>query len=1042
MSRFAVLAMCALPFVAHAQLPQPTSNELRGVRSLALSPDGSKLAFVYRGDIWLVSSAGGLATALTSHVEMEDNPVWSPDGNWIAFSSNRNGNNDIYVMPINGGESRRLTWHSASDVPRDWSPDGKSILFTGTRDGSEPGAFTLDVNTLQTKLVFRDFAAINTPKFTRDGKGIVYNRFGFAWTRPRYQGSGASQIWAYDMANAKRTKIRDTTQQHLWPTPIEDGSILAVTVTEKTPSSSYLGKPIPKIQDNVSRTPNIYQITGSGAKRLTDSIGEPIRFLTSAKNVYAYERQGFAYTVRDGKTQKLTLVANLDDRTTREERLILTNGVTSSALNPAGDSVIFSVRGELWQVPVKKGKGPNADDARQLTDYPGVDEQPVYAADGLSVFFISDREGAKRIYRLNPETKEVKPFTTDDNDHNGLSISPDKRFLVYWRSGPEGGLFRVPVTGGTPVRLVRLNHNTPYSFSPDGRYVAYSRPLLGTGINPWDTGLNIFVKEIATDKEFNVTGLNAIHSDSAWSADGKYLYFRSNRDGDAIYALPLSDEDARTTELELKFEKPKEIPKTEFNFEDTQFRIRKLLEGPCDGNLRVDPTTGELLFLRGGDVWKVNYNGEESRQITSGGGIGKFEFTPDFNHLHFVKNGIPGNVNLRAQNFPLTTVGFRADWVRDIRAERLAAFREFWSIYNRTFYDPNFHGRDWTAIRKRYEPLMDSVGHRAEMATVLNMMVGELEASHTEASSAPGDPSSQTTAHLGFTIDYSHSGQGLKVLEVPKRSPGGYSKTLIKSGEYVLRVNGEDVKAVENLFKVLNEQAGREVILLVNGSPSKTGARTVKYRALSQGEWSNINYRNRIDARRLMVDRLSGGRVAYLHIAGMGGGNLATFQKEAWQFVQGKKAVILDVRENGGGNIADTLLDMLERMPQARYLPRDGEEVTAPGASWGYPTVVMHAESSFSNAEMFPAMMKSRKLATLVGRPTPGYVIYTNGYRLVDGTSARLPNTSVNRVDGSPMENMGQDPDFDVMITPEQYFSGKDPQIEKSVELLLKQIGG
>jgi tricorn protease len=327
------------------------------------------------------------------------------------------------------------------------------------------------------------------------------------------------------------------------------------------------------------------------------------------------------------------------------------------------------------------------------------------------------------------------------------------------------------------------------------------------------------------------------------------------------------------------------------------------------------------------------------------------------------------------------------------------------------------------------------------MAIVLNQMVGELESSHSEISPAGGNPPSASSAHPGFTFDYTYAGPGIRIKEVPKRAPGSFAKTKLEAGEYVLAINGKDVTASESLWRdVLNDQVGRDLVLTVNKTASKTGAREVKYRALSGGEWTQILYLNRIDARRKYVEEKSKGKLTYVQIAGMGGGNYDLFMKQFWQFIQGKKGVIIDVRDNGGGNISDRLIDVVERMPHSYYQDRDREALLAPGQTWAMPTVVMHAESSFSNAEMFPYAMKSRRLATLVGMPTPGYVIWTSGLDLVDGTGARMPGSGVYRLDGSPLEDMGQEPDIKVDWPVEDYLAGKDPQLDKAIEVLLEKV--
>ncbi len=1016
---------------------------LFGARQVALSPDGSQIAFVYFGDIWVASSGGGRAVPITQNIEMDETPVWSPDGTQIAFTTNRFGGRDIMVTSVEGGMPKRVTFHPGADNLSDWTPDGKGLFFNANREKAEGGVYRIDIATGQIREIALDFVALSGAVVSPDGKDLVAMRLGFPWYRPRYEGSAASDLVRIDLTSGARTTLRDNGFQHLWPQYGPDGAVYCVSVTDKTPSSRKVNEPAKKFTDSPARTPNVLRIDrNGGAKRLTDHVGDPVRWLSVARKSgdWAYVQGGQVHVARGGKApQVIRLTANLDDRMNFSERRILNSGASEAALSPKGDIMAFVVNSEVWTVPVKKGKGPNKDDATQITAYEGLDQGILWHPNGEQLFFTSDRNDSLQLF-VTQRGGDPKPVTQSGFDVIDAKLTPDKKAISYWQTGLQGGLYTIPVDGGTPTKVIdrpgdyRFGRDPDYDWSPDGRYVAYVRVVR--------TAQNIWIYDTVEKKEYNVTQLVGWHYSPRFSSDGKYLYIAGNRGADGIFAVPLQAESARAVDLTLEFKKPEGTPKVEIDFNRIHERIRRLTEIRPEWTLASDPEDGGLLFAFQGDLWKAKYDGSEPRRLTNGLGIGGFELNDDRKTVTIVRGGgIPALIDLRANGNPVTNIDFRADWTRDLRLERRAAFNQAWREYNRSFYDSNFHGRDWPSLKRRYEPYLSSVYHRNEMATVLNMMIGELESSHAEVGPAGGNPGTEPVAHLGLTFDYSHFGPGIKVQSVPPRSPGSFRQTQIKPGEFILRINGQAVELNEKLWAVLSRQAGRDIKLLVNSTPTEAGAREVTFRAMSGGEWGDLTYRNWVDRNRRMVDELSGGKVAYLHISGMGGSNFDMFNMEVWQEIQGRKAVIIDVRRNGGGNISDRLIDILERKPHSYYVDRDGEAELAPDRAWDLPTVVMHAESSFSNAEMFPYAMKQSRLATLVGMPTPGYVIWTYELGLVDGTSARMPTAGVYRMDGTPLENMGQRPDHEVPVTPEQYFRGEDPQIKKAVEEALKGRG-
>ena len=466
---------------------------------------------------------------------------------------------------------------------------------------------------------------------------------------------------------------------------------------------------------------------------------------------------------------------------------------------------------------------------------------------------------------MDVESLKVKPLWNRNSDVDRMKISPDGKTLGFWVTGREGGLYLLTLETGEARKLASLPGpqwnglgGGDFSWSPDLQWIAFSQRGESRAFNIW-------IVPAAGGEAKNVTRLFAQHTLPAWSPDGKYLFFQSTRDGNGLYVLPLTKETARVADVDLKFEKSTNAVKVAIDFDDLPRRIRKFSTQGPQADLSVTGD-GTILFLSEGDLWSVSYDGKETKRLTTGGGRSQLRPGKDGKKISYVFNGDMHTMKLDDKKEEKVT--FTADWERDVRAERQAAFTQFWRSYERGFYDANFHGRDWEKIRRQYEPLLDAVETADEFATLLHMMVGELEASHSEIT-ASGGPASPVTPQLGFTFDYSHAGPGIKVARVPAGAPGSYAKTEIKSGEFVLAINGRDVRLDEKLYEWINDKQDREFEFLVSTNTLKNDARTVKYKILTGEEWTELNYRNRTDRLAKYAEKQSGGKIGYLHIASM-----------------------------------------------------------------------------------------------------------------------------------------------------------------------------
>ena len=1025
-----------------AALPSTDDKPVRGMSFPAISPDGKSICFSYLGDLWTVPSQGGRAVRLTVHEAHDAYPRYSPDGRWIAFASSRYPaslyNYDIFLIPSGGGAARRITYNTVNDFPGDWSPDGTKVLFYSMRNVRTWQEYAVDVKSGVTKQLTDDPMYVRYGVWSPDGSTIAYTRAGSTatWSRPRYKGSANMELYTKNLATGKVARVTEYEGMDIWPMYSGDGKTLYYVSDRFTPGVH-----------NLVSSP----ASGGTPRSLTKFTEGAVRWpsISRGGESIVFERDGDLYVtaVSGGQPSKVRVVAPSDDKENQVTRLTLAGGATEVEVSPDGKTLALVVRGEIWTIPADKGG-----DAARLTDNPANDYDVFWSPDGSKLAFVSDRNGQFDIFTLDVKSKALKTISAHADDENTPKWSPDGKSLAFLRSGKTGGLYVADADGaGEPRRAAEsLGNNlfgpgmyasgiSSFNWSPDGKWLAFSR----TDVRHTE---DLWLVPASGGQPRNLTYYPGRNNSPEWTSDGKYITFLSSRDrpsGYDLYALPLKREKAEEAD-----EKPAAKPEdkkpvvVEIEWEEVEDRAKRLTtQGAASYGLTPDGKAAVFVSTTGAtaDYFSVPIKGGTIQRLTTAGeGTIAPRFPADGAKFYALGNG--GTIKSFAKaGGPGSQLGFTANLRMDRRLETAQAFNEFWRRLKVGFYDPDMHGVDWTAVRKRYEPLLAGVDAPEDFGNLLSQVVGELNASHTEVTPANPQPG-PSTAELGLTYDQNHSGPGIRVTGFMPKGPNDDLGPRIKPGEYILKMDGQDVIFNEQFYDLLLDKAGKNVELLVSAAPANQETRTVKLKAISRQQWLDLEYEQRVKSARDKVEKLSGGKLAYINVRAMNQDALKRLERELWGKTQEKEGLVLDIRENTGGNIHDQILAQISRAAYGFTQPRDAPKFTEPFRSWNKPIVVLINENSVSDAEIFPNGFRRLKLGKIVGTPTPGYVIGTYEGTLQNGTRYRIPMWGWFDADGKNMENNGVQPDIKVELTDADLSSDRDRQLEVAVETLLKEL--
>ena len=1077
-----VLILIATSFAAAQENPllmrTPTLNK-------------TNIVFSYAGDLWTVARNGGEASRLTTGVGREFNPLFSPNGEWIAFTGEYDGNVDVYIVHASGGVPRRLTYHPGPDQLTGWTPDGKSVLFVSARSaetGRTAQLFTMAVDGVHPTPLPLPMAYEGS--YSPDGARIAYvplPRSFNAWKR--YRGGTATPVFIANLSDSSVEKIPRTDSNDfnpMWPA----GEPRKVYFLSDRNGAITLFA-----YDNGSK--NVSQVInnrGLDIKSASVSTG-------GGPDTIVYEQFGSLnlYDLNSGKTNRIVVTINADIPSVRPKYEKVGERILNSALSPTGARALFEARGEIITVPAEKG------DVRNLTNTTGVaDRDPSWSPDGKWIAYFSDESGEYALHlREQSGLGDVKKINlgTPPSFFYAPTWSPDSKKLSF--ADKRLNQWYVDIDKGTPIKVDNSKRGFGFnaSWSPDSRWIAYTKP-----VESWYSAVFIYSLEEAKSRQ--VTDGLSDASSAAFDKNGKSLYFMASTDiGPKIsgfdmssyphqptrsaYVLvlkktdpsplaPESDEEKIGGEKkgEAPSNKPAESdpkadpataaaqpspkpddkkapPRVTIDFDRISQRILAL-PIPARNFVRLDTAKANTIFLlealppapgvTGVTLHKFDMEKRKFEKVLDG--LRSFDLSANGEKMLFRQGDNwliasttqpikPGEGKIKTEDMEVHV---------DPKAEWQQMYREAWRIQRDYFYDPNHHGLDLKATEKKYEPYLDALTHRADLSYLFQEMFGELTVGHlyVQGGDVP-DPKRVPGGLLG--ADYSiengryrfakiYDGENWNPqLRAPLTQPG----VNVQEGEYLLAVNGRNITATENLFSFFQNTANKQIVIRVGPNPDGAGSREVT--VVPVPNENGLRTLAWIEGNRRKVDQMTNGKLAYVWLPDTAGGGYTNFNR--YYFAQlHKQGAVIDERFNGGGSAADYIIDYLRKPLNSYWAVRDGEDFRQPFGTLPGPKVMIINEYAGSGGDYMPWMFRRHNIGPLIGKRTWGGLVGIGGYPvLIDGGSVTAPHFAFYSPEGEwEVENRGVSPDIEVDMDPKAWRQGRDPQLEKAIEVAMAAL--
>ncbi len=1035
------------------------------------------IAFVYAGDIWTVNSNGGEARRLTSHEGLELFPKISPDGQWIAFSGEYSGNRQVFVIPANGGVPRQLTWYNSVGVmpPRggwdnvvlDWTPDSKQILIRSNRTsfGERQGKYFLVA--LEGK--FEKPLPVTNGGFgvlSPDGSRLVFTPVDREFRNwKRYKGGRATDLWIYNIKENSSEQITNFEGTDQIPTWSGDNIFFASDRDLKL---------------------NIWQYNtlSKETKQITHYTEYDVMWPSGSGNQLVYENGGYIYrlNLQSGQSEKVKVSINFDNPNLISYYKSVKEDVHSFSVSPTGKRALFDARGDIFSVPAENGITIN------LTETQGVREiYPAWSPDGKYISYYSDQTGEYELYLLeNKKGAKPRQVTSGSRAWKYQPLwSPDSRYLLFSDRTLKLQLAEASTGKITDIDNASTNELRSYNFSPDSRWITYHKE----GSNEKAA---IWVYEITSGKKQQLTDGKYSDNTPVFSLDGNYIFFASDRDfnlsfssfdfdyiydkSTRLYAIaltqkspkifkdkndtepvkpekaaakspsPAKDKKNKDAASDTASAEKKEV-KTEIDFIGINDRIAAL-PGEAGEYRIIGASEGGLIYMNSGKLMKYNIADEKNEEIidramtaslTADGKMAIYRSGEDYGIIKLTpgQKAGAGKINLGGLEMKI-----------DPQKEWNQIYVDAWRIFRDYFYVDNLHGVDWKAMKERYSSMLPFVSHRADLDYILNEIVAESNTGHSYVDWGDFENVKRiSNGLLGAELTVDEVAGRYKITRIYKgenwdparRSPLTEQGVDVKEGDYLISIDGKDVTTSVNPYFYLENMAGKSIEIVVSSKSSSDGSRTSLIKPIPSE--LELMYLDWVNERRAMVDRLSGGRIGYIHVPNTStSGNRELFHGMYTYF--DKEALIIDDRYNGGGFIPDRMADLLDRHTLVYWHQNGLQPGKSPAIAHDGPKAMLINGYSSSGGDAFPYFFKKMGLGKLIGTRTWGGLVGISGNaRLIDGGYISVPRFGIfDNDEGWIIEGVGVYPDIEVVERPEQMAEGIDRCIEKAVEVLLQEL--